>query len=203
MRAITDIPRNMPDSLLKKLAAKGGVFGFQIGNDFHNRKAFDWRTAHAGKPFWDTSAVRERGALDLYAIDKLVAPQFPMVPGELPDDIRMSVDDWVGVVDRAIQLVGEDHVSLGTLALERAMIFYDACLAPLGLVRTGDSDRYFGYGPKSAPKEGQFYVTKPFDKNPATHGNGTMTCAILGAEWERQGSVSCSQKRLPCPAGSR
>ena len=24
------------------------------------------------------------------------------------------MDDWVGVVDRAIQLVGEDHVALGT-----------------------------------------------------------------------------------------
>ena len=26
----------------------------------------------------------------------------------------MSVDDWVGVVDRAIQVVGEDHVALGS-----------------------------------------------------------------------------------------
>ena len=26
----------------------------------------------------------------------------------------MSVDDWVGVVDRAINLVGEDHVSIGS-----------------------------------------------------------------------------------------
>jgi membrane dipeptidase len=26
----------------------------------------------------------------------------------------MTVDDWVGVVDRAVQLVGEDHVALGS-----------------------------------------------------------------------------------------
>ena len=45
LRAVNDIPRNMPDWLLKKLAAKGGVIGFQLGNEFHNRKAFDWRTA--------------------------------------------------------------------------------------------------------------------------------------------------------------
>ena len=57
LRAINDIPRTMPDALLKKLAAKGGVFGFQLGNEFHNRKAFDWATAHAGKAFWDTSAI--------------------------------------------------------------------------------------------------------------------------------------------------
>ncbi len=37
-----------------------------------------------------------------------------MVPADIPDEIRMTVDEWVGVVDRAIQLVGEDHVALGS-----------------------------------------------------------------------------------------
>ena len=115
MRAVNDIPRNMPDSLLKKLAAKGGVFGFQLGNEFHNRKAFDWATAHAGKAFWDTSAILQRGTqIPIDELDKIVGPQFPMKPAEIPQDIRLTVDEWVGVVDRAIQLVGEDHVSLGS-----------------------------------------------------------------------------------------
>jgi membrane dipeptidase len=26
----------------------------------------------------------------------------------------MTIDDWVGVVDRAIQMGGEDHVAIGT-----------------------------------------------------------------------------------------
>lgn len=115
LRAVNDIPRNMPDALLKKLAAKGGVIGFQIGNEFHNRKAFDWVTAHAGKAFWDTSAILQRGTqVSIYELDKIVGPQFPMLPADIPQDIRMTVDDWVGVVDRAIQLVGEDHVALGS-----------------------------------------------------------------------------------------
>ena len=115
LRAINDIPRNMPDALLRKLAAKGGVIGFQLGSEFHSRKAFDWRTSHAGKPFWDTSAIMERGTkLTIYEIDRLVAPQFPMLPAEIPQDVRISMDEWVAVVDRAIQLVGEDHVSLGS-----------------------------------------------------------------------------------------
>lgn len=116
MRAINDIPRNLPDALLKKLAAKGGVFGFQIGNEFHNRKAFDWVTKQAaGKPFWDNSAILERGTkLNIYELDKIVAPKFPMKPADIPNDIRLTVDEWVGVVDRAIQLIGEDHVSLGS-----------------------------------------------------------------------------------------
>jgi membrane dipeptidase len=115
LRAINDIPRNMPDPLVKKLAAKGGVIGFQLGNEFHNRKAFDWRTQHAGKPFWDTSEIQKRGTqLTIYELDKMVAPQFPMLPADIPQDIRLDVDGWVAVVDRAIQLVGEDHVSLGS-----------------------------------------------------------------------------------------
>ena len=44
-RPSTTFRATFPDALLKKLAAKGGVIGFQIGNEFHNRKAFDWRTS--------------------------------------------------------------------------------------------------------------------------------------------------------------
>ena len=31
-----------------------------------------------------------------------------------PEDLKFTADDWVGVVDYAIQLVGEDHVALGS-----------------------------------------------------------------------------------------
>jgi membrane dipeptidase len=114
LRVVNDIPRNMPESLMRKLAAKGGVFGFQLGNEFHNRRAFEWVRDHAGKPFWDTSAIAARGPLGIEAIDKLVGPQFPMKPASIPDDVRMSVDDWIAVVEKAIAVVGEDHVSLGS-----------------------------------------------------------------------------------------
>jgi len=66
------------------------------------------------------------------------------------------------------------YVMVGTNDLKRSAKFYDAALAPLDLVRTGDGDRYFGYGPKSAPQDAQFFVTKPYDQKPATFGNGTM-----------------------------
>ena len=43
-----------------------------------------------------TPAPSQRAARCRIAeIDKLVAPQFPMLPVDLPDDIRMTVDDWV------------------------------------------------------------------------------------------------------------
>jgi membrane dipeptidase len=114
LRQVNDIPRNMPDWLVKKLAAKGGVIGFQIGNEFHNRKVFDWVTAHAGKPFWDTKAIHDRAPLTIFEIDQLAGRGFPMVGTSAPDDIKLTVDGWVAVIDRAIQMVGEDHVALGT-----------------------------------------------------------------------------------------
>lgn len=114
LRSFNDIPRNMPDWLLKKLAAKGGVIGFQIGNEFHNRKVFDWRTQHAGKPFWDTTEIGRGKLLSIEDVDRKVAPQFPMVGIDCPEDLKFAVSDWVAVVDRAIQLVGEDHVALGS-----------------------------------------------------------------------------------------
>ena len=115
LRSFNDIPRNMPDDLAKKLAAKGGVIGFQIGNEFHNRKMFDWRTAHAGKPFWDRTAIGKHEAeMSIEQIDRLAAGSYPMVGTAAPDDVKFDVDGWVAVVDRAIELVGEDHVALGS-----------------------------------------------------------------------------------------
>jgi membrane dipeptidase len=115
LRSVNNIPRNMPDDLVKKLAAKGGVIGFQIGSDFHKVAAFEWRKQRAGKAFWDTSAIAQQKTLMTIAeIDRKVAPQFPMAGMDMPADVRITADEWVAVVDRAIQLVGEDHVALGS-----------------------------------------------------------------------------------------
>jgi membrane dipeptidase len=115
LRQVNDIPRNIPDWLLKKLAGKGGIIGFQIGNDFHSRKVFDWTTQHAGKPFWDTEGIHDRAAPStIFDVDLIAGRGFPMTPAAVPEELKMTVDDWVAVVDRAIQLVGEDHVALGT-----------------------------------------------------------------------------------------
>jgi membrane dipeptidase len=115
LRSVNDIPRLMPDDLLKQLAAKGGVMGFQIGNEFHNRKVFDYTTKKAGKPFWDTTDIgRREASMTIEALDRLAAPAFPMVGTDAPDDIRLTPSDWLAVVERAIALVGEDHVMLGS-----------------------------------------------------------------------------------------
>jgi catechol 2,3-dioxygenase-like lactoylglutathione lyase family enzyme len=69
------------------------------------------------------------------------------------------------------------HVTVGCADLERAAAFYDAVLAPIGLMRravTPDG------GPPAAcwviPGQPlpRFYVYIPFDGRPATAGNGGM-----------------------------
>ena len=63
---------------------------------------------------------------------------------------------------------------VGASDLQRSSDYYDAVLAPLGLVRVESNDSYVGYAPNTSPSEIEFYVTIPFDQKPATFGNGTM-----------------------------
>ena len=37
-----------------------------------------------------------------------------MIPFAIPEPLHVTVDEWVSVVDRAIRLVGDDHVALGS-----------------------------------------------------------------------------------------
>ena len=70
------------------------------------------------------------------------------------------------------------YIMVGSSNLKRSAKFYDAALAPLGLVQAGGTDRYLGYGPKNAPQKAQFYVTKPYNRKAATSGNGTMIALV-------------------------
>lgn len=64
------------------------------------------------------------------------------------------------------------YVTLGTNDLPRAAAFYDAIAAELGVGRMMKNERFVAWGtPGGAPGVG---LTKPFDGQPATAGNGTM-----------------------------
>lgn len=63
---------------------------------------------------------------------------------------------------------------VGTNNLDRAVDFYDATLALLGLVQVERMKTYAAYAPEAANDAIEFYVTTPFDQRPATPGNGTM-----------------------------
>ena len=115
LRSANNIPRNMSDATAMKIAARGGVIGFQIGSEFAWPKEYSWITTSRTKTFWDTTSIPNRvKGKTIYEVDDIVAPQFPMLGAQPPDEVMMAVDDWVAVVDRAIQIVGEDHVALGS-----------------------------------------------------------------------------------------
>lgn len=115
LRHFNDIPRVMPDHLLKKLASKGGVIGFHIGHSFHFPDYFAWRTHRTGRTFWDTTAIgRKEAEMSIFELDRIAAKGYPSVGPVPPDSVSKSVDDWLGIVEYAIDLVGEDHVAIGS-----------------------------------------------------------------------------------------
>jgi catechol 2,3-dioxygenase-like lactoylglutathione lyase family enzyme len=63
------------------------------------------------------------------------------------------------------------YVTLGTNDLKRAVAFYEAVLAPLGVKRVYETDHSIAWGTGSGAG---LSVTRPFDQKPATAGNGTM-----------------------------
>jgi catechol 2,3-dioxygenase-like lactoylglutathione lyase family enzyme len=82
------------------------------------------------------------------------------------------------------------YVYFGTNNLDRAIAFYSATLAPLGMERcvTGDPewDRTSAGGgiyEDSGARELAFWIGKPFDRQPASVGNGSMV-AFGARSWK-------------------
>lgn len=69
------------------------------------------------------------------------------------------------------------YVMVGTNDLERATGFYDALLREVGVGRLFPTPNGQAYGP--APGQPMLAVTKPYDGQPATAGNGTMVALSL------------------------
>lgn len=61
------------------------------------------------------------------------------------------------------------HNCIGTNDVRRAGLFYDATLAPLGIVRLGNFlEQGLAYGVRAA----EFLILRPIDGSPADPGNG-------------------------------
>ena len=147
MRSVNDIPRLMPDHLMRKLVAKGGLFGMHIGHSFNSPEFFKWNTSREGRTFWDTSKVEKTAEdLSMYEIDEGQKARIPFVGPTPPPDLHMTVDDWLQVVERAMEIAGEDHVILGTdmdggPALPQGMKDYSGLpLLTEGMLRRGWSE---------------------------------------------------------------
>lgn len=66
------------------------------------------------------------------------------------------------------------HISIGTNDFDRAIAFYDQMLSTLGCNRVMEHPGAIAYG-KQYP---EFWVVIPFDRQPATVGNGTHVSFI-------------------------
>ena len=63
---------------------------------------------------------------------------------------------------------------VGTNDLDQSIKFYDELLEVLDLERTEKDDVCAGYSQKNNNGKIEFYVTKPFNKEKATVGNGSQ-----------------------------
>ena len=82
------------------------------------------------------------------------------------------------------------YVYFGTNDLEKAIAFYSAVLAPLGMNRCITNDPEWdrvaaGWGiyEDGGARELGFWIGKPFDQRPATAGNGSMV-AFSARTWK-------------------
>jgi catechol 2,3-dioxygenase-like lactoylglutathione lyase family enzyme len=66
------------------------------------------------------------------------------------------------------------HVTIGTHDLSRAMKFYDAALAPLGITRVPGTKYVTWAAWRRGDDVGTLWVGKPFNGQPASNGNGWM-----------------------------
>jgi catechol 2,3-dioxygenase-like lactoylglutathione lyase family enzyme len=64
------------------------------------------------------------------------------------------------------------YVTIGTNDLSRAAKFYDALLGEVGAKRMMENEQFIAWSVR--PDKPGLGVTKPFDKKPATVGNGVM-----------------------------
>lgn len=69
------------------------------------------------------------------------------------------------------------YTTVGVNDMERAIRFYDAAFGPLGAVRDTTSPTWTGYS--RSGDRGKFFLTRPFDRAEATHGNGTMLAFLV------------------------
>ncbi len=79
------------------------------------------------------------------------------------------------------------YTTVGTNNFEKACAFYDSVLAELGAKRKMDFGEFILWGHED-PQSPGFSVSKPFNKEAATYGNGTMV-ALLATSKEQVAAV--------------
>mgnify|MGYP000647763796 FL=1 len=69
------------------------------------------------------------------------------------------------------------YITVGTNDMEKSAKYYDALLAEMGAKRFMEMDTFIAWS--NNPTACGFSITKPFDGNPASVGNGVMVALQL------------------------
>jgi len=105
-RAISDVPRNMTDDMLRALAKNGGVVGINFGEGFLSPKDAELlKSAIVAAGYTEPDLTGK--ALDAYA-----AEEFRKAMAPKPSNA--TIDDAVEHIDHAVKVAGIDHVGIGS-----------------------------------------------------------------------------------------
>ena len=113
--SIVPHPRCITDEAAKAVASKGGVIGVQFGSLFNNPKYFAWQTGQKTSRETKPTTVQASQLKTIEDVDKQLAKEVPLnFRGTIPDEYWMHVDQLAKVIDYGVNLVGEDHIALGS-----------------------------------------------------------------------------------------
>jgi len=71
------------------------------------------------------------------------------------------------------------YVTLGTNEIEKAAAFYDELLGLIGATRFMESEKFIAWS--VSPKSPALSITRPYDGNAASVGNGVMVALVVDA----------------------
>lgn len=105
-RAISDIPRNVTDDMLRAIAKNGGVIGINFGEGFINEKDAEALRA-------SITQLSQMPNLIGKPLDDYAAKDFD---SEFASRLKVvaTVDDVAAQVDHAVKIAGIDHVGIGS-----------------------------------------------------------------------------------------
>jgi len=107
-RALSEIPRNMTDDMLKALARNGGVVGINFGTGFLNQQD--------AKRLMGSISMLSADVPDMtgQALDEYAAKDFVKNDWSRPAPAAATLDDVVAHIERVVKVAGIDHVGIGT-----------------------------------------------------------------------------------------
>ncbi|MBI3683687.1 MAG: membrane dipeptidase [Acidobacteria bacterium] len=110
-RALSNIPRNMTDDMIKALAKKGGVVQLNFGCEFLSQKAADASPMRAGGGRGRFSELQEKYKNDPTGYEEAMAK---LRAGRRKTQVRPTLEDVVAHIDRIVKIAGVAYVGIGS-----------------------------------------------------------------------------------------